>query len=180
MYENNEDCHSGQCHSVNCQLSWCLTLYYEVSLPVPLCTYWCVLDDSSLDVAPDVAPVVDIEFVVLEVADSAGTVLLHLPHVLPQLLSALTNSPANHNFRIVKAWSPSLPWHVLRDVDVTSFQHGRLPENLLPVIEVLEGHHDRSTSSNVWPSLHPGSFRDNNISPQRESLLQYWVYLGNN
>ena len=69
--------------------------HYEVSLPVPLWTYWCVLDDSSLDVAPDVAPVVNIELVVLEVADSAGTVLLHLPHVLPQLLPALTNSPAN-------------------------------------------------------------------------------------
>ena len=150
--------------------------------PTPPCpwTYWWVLDDSGLDVTPDVAPVVHVQLVVLEVAHTAGAVLLHLPHVLPQLLSALTNSPANHNFRIVKAWSPSLPWHVLRNVDVTSFQHGRLPENLLSVIEILEGHHNRSTASNVWASLHPGSFRDDNISPQRESLLQYWVYLGNN
>ena len=63
-------------------------------------------------------------------------------------------------------------------MDVTSFQHGRLPQNLLPVIEILEGHHNGATSSHVWASLHPGSFRDDNVSPQGERLLQQGVYLG--
>ena len=36
---------------------------------------------------------VDVQLVVLEVTDSPGTVLLHLPHVLPQLLPALPHLP---------------------------------------------------------------------------------------
>ena len=62
-------------------------------------------------------------------------------------------------------------------MDVASLQHGRLPQHLLPVAEVLEADHDRSTSGDVRPSLHPGSFSDDNVSPQGESLLQYRVDL---
>ena len=50
--------------------------------------------DSALQVAPDVAPVVDEELVVLQLAHRARVVLLHLPLVLAQLLPALPHLPA--------------------------------------------------------------------------------------
>ena len=52
-----------------------------------------VRDDPALQVAPDVAPVVDEELVVLQLAHRARVVLLHLPLVLAQLLPALPHLP---------------------------------------------------------------------------------------
>ena len=120
---------------------------------------------------------VDVELVVLEVADRPGTVLLHLPHVLPQLLPALPHLPVRGDEDAGACAEDELPGHILGDVDVAPLQHGRLPQHLLPVAEVLEADHDRSTSGHVRPSLHPGSFGDDNVSPQGESLLQYRVDL---
>ena len=57
------------------------------------CSDRVVGDDPALQVAPDVAPVVDEELVVLQLAHRARVVLLHLPLVLAQLLPALPHLP---------------------------------------------------------------------------------------
>ena len=72
-----------------------------------------------------------------------------------------------------------IPRHILRDVDVAPFQHGRLPQDLLPVIEIFEGDNDWSASSNVRASLDPGSLGDHYISSEGEGLLYDGVYLAN-
>ena len=84
-----------------------------------------------MQVIVDIDLVVDVQLVVLHEAGGVRVQLLDLPHVLPQLGSALPGSLAE----------------VLADVNVAAPAEVSLPQHLLSVFEVFKRDEDRSCAS---------------------------------
>ena len=84
-----------------------------------------------MQVIVDIDLVVDVQLVVLHEAGGVRVQLLDLPHVLPQLGSALPGPLAE----------------VLADVNVAAPTEVSLPQHLLSVFEVFKRDEDRSCAS---------------------------------
>ena len=81
------------------------------------------LHHLGLCLAPDVAPVVHEQLVVLQVTRGGGVGLLQIPHEFPQLGPGLSHPPG----------------HVLRHTEAAALQGVGLPQHLVPVLVLLRG-----------------------------------------
>ena len=103
------------------------------------------LHHPALNVTPDIAPVVDVQLVILKRTNSGGIILFQLSQKLPQLHTALSHFPLLFIIYDQKysCCFSNKPGHVFSDMDVASFQHTSFSQNIFTVIEILKSDKNR-------------------------------------